>query len=198
MYVLDEPTIGLDAGEIDNVIVAIKELQAMGNTIVVVEHNDAFIKASDRVVEVGPAAGDFGGHILFNGPYDEFLKQDTLTAAHIRGDKQVQATFDHTPTTYELMIKKASKYNLQSIDVRINLGSFTIITGPSGAGKTTLMYHTLFNFLSEKQQWVQSRIRLSLLREGLSRAEIVQAPVMQRKKYEHLEQIALQEYYEHI
>jgi hypothetical protein len=60
------------------------------------------------------------------------------------------------------------------------------------------MYHTLFNFLSEKQQWIQSRIRLSLLRDGLSWAEILQAPVMQRKKYEHLEQIALQEYYEYI
>ena len=170
----------------------------MGNTIIVVEHNDDFIKASDWIVEVGPWAGDFGGNILYNWPYDTFLKEDTLTAQFMRGERQVTATFDHTPSTYELCIKKASKHNLQWIDVTINLGSFTIITWPSGAGKTTLMYHTLFNFLSEKQQWIQSRIRLALLRDGMSWADILQAPVMQRKKYEHLEQIALQEYYEHI
>ena len=198
IYVLDEPTIGLDEGEIVKVIASIKQLQAMGNTIVVVEHNDTFIKASDWVVEVGPGAGDFGGHVVFNGPYEEFLQQDTLTAQYIRGEKKVMATFDHTPSTYELAIKKASKHNLQGIDVKIKLWSFTIITWPSGAGKTTLMYHTLFNFLSEKQKWIQSRIRLALLREGLSRADIIQAPVMQRQKYEHLEQIALQEYYEYI
>lgn len=198
MYVLDEPTIWLDLWEIVKVIAAIKQLQTMGNTIIVVEHNEDFIKASDWIVEVGPWAGDFGGNILYNGPYDEFLKQDTLTAKYMRWEKQVTATFDHTPSTYELCIKKASKHNLKGIDVKIRLWSFTIITWPSGAGKTTLMYHTLFNFLSEKQQWIQSRIRLSLLRDGLSWAEILQAPVMQRKKYEHLEQIALQEYYEYI
>ena len=198
MYVLDEPTIWLDEWEILKVIAAIKQLQTMGNTIVVVEHNEDFIRASDRIVEVGPWAWDFGGKILYNGTYDEFLKEDTLTAKYMNGEKKVTATFDHTPSTYELCIKKASKHNLKGIDVNIKLWSFTIITWPSGAGKTTLMYHTLFNFLSEKQQWIQSRIRLSLLREWLSRAEILQAPVMQRKKYEHLEQIALQEYYEYI
>lgn len=198
MYVLDEPTIGLDAGEIDKVIEAIEQLKHMGNSIVVVEHNDAFIKASDRVVEIGPWAGDFGGKVLFNGLYTDFVKADTLTASYIRGEKSVQAVFDHTPSNDILQIKKASKYNLQGVDVNIKLGSFTIITWPSGAGKTTLMYHTLFSFLNDKQKRVQSRIRLSLLREGMSRSDILQAPVMQRKKYEHLEQIALQEFYEHI
>ncbi len=198
IYVLDEPTIGLNETEIVKVIKAIRGLQEMGNTIVVVEHNDDFIKASDWIVEVGPGAGDFGGEIVFSGPYKQFLKSDTLTAQYITGKKKVEATFDHTPSTAIVNIKKASKHNLKSIDVDIALGSFTIITWPSGAGKTTLMYHTLFNFLEEKQKWVQSQIRLQLLKEGLSWQDIIQAPVMQRKKYEHLEKLALEQFYQHI
>jgi len=198
IYVLDEPTIWLNQEEIKKVIKAIRSLQDMWNTIIVVEHNDDFIKTSDWIVEVGPGAGDFGWEIVFNGPYDKFIKSDTLTSQYITGKKKVKATFDHKPSTALVKIKKASKHNLQGIDVDIALGSFTIITWPSGAGKTTLMYHTLFTFLQEKQKRVQSQIRLQLLKEGLSRQDIIQAPVMQRKKYEHLEQIALEQFYQHI
>ncbi len=198
IYVLDEPTIWLDHEEILRVIKAIRGLQEMGNTIIVVEHNDEFIKASDRIVEIWPWAGDFWWHLVFSGPYDDFLKQDSLTAQYIRWDKKVTATFDHTPSRATVSIKKASKYNLKGIDVNIQLWSFTIITWPSGAGKTTLMYHTLYTFLQEKQKWVQSQIRLQLLKEWLSRQDIIQAPVMQRQKYEHLEKSALQQFYQHI
>jgi excinuclease ABC subunit A len=100
----------------------------MGNTIIVVEHNDAFIKASDRIVEVWPGAGDFGGNVVFNWPFDEFAKSKTLTADYISGRKKVTAEFEHTPTTSEVSIKKAHKYNLKNIDASFNLGSFTIIT----------------------------------------------------------------------
>ncbi len=198
IYVLDEPTIWLNEGEIKRVIKAIRWLQEMWNTIIVVEHNDDFIKTSDWIVEVGPWAGDFWWEIVFNGTYKDFLKADTLTSQYITWKKTVQATFDHTPSSALVKIKKASKHNLKSIDVEIALGSFTIITGPSGAGKTTLMYHTLFNFLEEKQKWVQSQIRLQLLKEWLSWQDIIQAPVMQRKKYEHLEKLALEQFYQHI
>lgn len=121
IYVLDEPTIGLDAAEIEKVITSIKQLKEMGNTIIVVEHNDAFIKASDWIVEVGPGAGDFGGKVVFNGPFDEFKKAKTLTADYISGKKKVTAEFDHTPSTAEVHIKKAHKYNLKNIDVSFNL-----------------------------------------------------------------------------
>lgn len=131
----------------------------------VVEHNEEFIKASDWVVEIGPGAGDFGGKLEFSGPYADFLKTDTLTAQFITGKRKIEATFNHTPSTLSLSIKKASKHNLKNIDVDIKLGSFTIITGPSGAGKTTLMYHTLYSFLQDKQKFVQSFIRLKLLKQ---------------------------------
>ena len=198
IYVLDEPTIGLNEREILKVIESIKSLKEMGNTIVVVEHNEEFIKASDRVVEIGPGSGDFGGKLVFNGTYKDFLKQDSLTADYITGKKKVHIDFEHSPSRVSVDIKKASRHNLKGIDVSIKLGSFTIITWPSGAGKTTLMYHTLFKFLSDKQQWIQSYIRLQLLKEGMSWQDIIQAPVMKREKFEHLEKLAVQEYYTHL
>jgi excinuclease ABC subunit A len=198
IYVLDEPTIGLDIEEIKKVITAVRQLQQMGNTIVVVEHNEEFIKASDWVAEIGPGAGDFGWEVIYNGPYATFLEQKTLTADYISGRKKVQASFNHTPMKESIEITGASKNNLQDISVKIPLGSFTIITWWSGAGKTTLMYHTLFAFLSEKQQFVQSFVRLHLLKKWLSRQDIIKNPVLQRTEYEQLEKQAVESFYDHL
>ncbi len=198
VYVLDEPTIGLDEREIKRAIVAIRKLQEMGNTIIVVEHNEEFIRASDRVVEIGPGAGDFGGKVMFNGPYSEFLKSDCLTAQYLMGKKKVKINFEHKPSNKYVTIRKAAKYNLQNIDVKIRLGSFTIITWPSGAGKTTLMYTTLFRFLQERDKFIQSYIRLQLLKKWWSRQDILAAPVMQKQEYDSLKNIALQEFYKDL
>ena len=198
IYVLDEPTIGLDSWEIKKAITAIKRLQAMGNTIVVVEHNEEFIKASDWIVEIGPGAGDFGGELVFNGSYEDFLKSKTLTADFITGKRKVCVNFSHRPTNKRVEIRNARKYNLKNINVKLNLGSFTVITGGSGAGKTTLMYTTLYRFLNERQKFVQSYIRLQLLKKGLSWEEILAAPVMRAEEYHHFENLALQEFYEDL
>ncbi|MCX6822734.1 MAG: ATP-binding cassette domain-containing protein [candidate division SR1 bacterium] len=198
VYVLDEPTIGLDEREIKRAIIAIRKLQEMGNTIIVVEHNEEFMRASDWIVEIGPGAGDFGGNVMFNGPYEEFLKSDCLTAHYLTGKKKVKINFEHKPSNKYVTIRKAAKYNLQSIDVKIRLGSFTIITGPSGAGKTTLMYTTLFRFLQEKEKFIQSYIRLQLLKKGWTRQDILAAPVMQKQEYDSLKNIALQEFYKDL
>lgn len=198
IYVLDEPTIGLDDREIERTINAIKSLKDMGNTILVVEHNEAFIKASDWVVEIWPGSGDFGGHLLFSGPYDKFVKSSTLTADYITGKKYIDVTFEHTPDDKWIKVKKASQNNLQNIDVNFRLGGFSIITGPSGAGKTTLMFDTLFKFFEEKTKFIQGWIRLQLLKKGMSWSEIVASPVMKREEYAHLESLALQEFYHTI
>lgn len=198
VYVLDEPTIGLDEREIKRAIAAIQRLKDMGNTIIVVEHNEEFIKSADWITEIGPGSGDFGGKLLFNGPYEEFITSNTLTAKYITGKKKVKVDFEHRPSNNYVKIRKASKYNLADINVNIRLGSFTIITGPSGAGKTTLMYTTLFRFLNDKQKFVQSFIRIQLLKKWRSWQEILAAPVMKREEYAHYESLALQEFYKDI
>lgn len=198
IYVLDEPTIWLNSKEIVKVIDAIKGLKNMGNTIVVVEHNEEFIKNSDWIVEIGPWAGDFGWSVVFNGSYNDFTKQPSLTSDYITGKRKIEVEFNHTPSTHHIHIKKAHKYNLKHIDVALPLGWFSIITWASGAGKTTLMYTTLFRFFDERQKFIQSHIRLHLLKQWLSWQEIISAPVMKKQEYEHLEKIALQEFYSDI
>ncbi|UFX83003.1 excinuclease ABC subunit UvrA [Candidatus Absconditicoccus praedator] len=198
IYVLDEPTIGLDDKEIKKTIKAIKQLKQMGNTIIVVEHNEEFINQSDWIVEIGPGAGDFGGEVVYSGDYKKFLKQNTVTSSYLVGDSQVVTDFDHKPSNDKISIKKASKFNLKNLDVEVNLGSFTIITGASGAGKTTLMYETLYRFLNEKEKFIQGYIRLHLLKSGYSRTDIITKPVLDRKEYEHLENVATQEFFKEI
>jgi excinuclease ABC subunit A len=111
----------LDDVEIHRTIAAIKTLKDMGNTIIVVEHNDEFIKAADWIVEIGPGSGDFGGKLLFSGPYADFVKTDTLTAQYITGRKHIEVTFDHHPQDKRIKIKKAHQNNLQDIDTQIRL-----------------------------------------------------------------------------
>ena len=198
IYVLDEPTIGLDTWEIKKAIISINKLKEMGNTIIVVEHNEEFIRASDRIVEIWPWAWDFGWELIFNGSYEEFTKTRTLTSDFITWKRKVSIDFSHTPSKKRVDIRKASKFNLKNIDVKFNLWSFTVITWPSGAGKTTLMYTTLFRFLNDRQKFVQSYIRLQLLKKGLTWEEILAAPVMRAEEYAHFENLALQEFYQDI
>lgn len=92
---------------------------------------------------------------MFSGPYDKFEKSETLTADYITGKRKIDVTFDHKPEDKWIKVKKATQNNLQGIDVNLRLGAFSIITGPSGAGKTTLMFETLYKFFEEKTKFVQ-------------------------------------------
>lgn len=198
LYVLDEPTIWLDTKEIKKVITAIKKLKDMWNTIIVVEHHEEMIKSSDWIVEIWPWAWDFGWELIFNGPYKDFLKSNTLTAQYITWEKQINVEFTHSKHEEKIKIKKASKHNLKNIDIDFNLWSFTVITWPSWAWKTTLMYDTLYKFLTDKEKFIQSYIRLQLLKKWMSREEIISAPVMQKQIYEHYKSLAIQEFYQEI
>ncbi len=198
IYVLDEPTIWLSQREIDKTINAIRNLQLMWNTVIVVEHNESFIKSADWVVEIWPGAWDFWGNVVFNWPYQDFIKSNTLTAKYISWKTKVKAWFSHSKWNKFISIKKASKFNLKNIDVNIRLWWFTVITGPSGAGKTTLMYTTLFRFLNDKQKFIQSFIRLQLLKKWMSWDEIISAPIIQKDLYDHYENLALQEFYQDL
>lgn len=198
IYVLDEPTIWLDTEEIQNIIESIKKLKELWNTIIVVEHNEEFIKSSEWIVEVWPWAWDFGWNIIFNWEYKDFIKQKSLTSWYITWKTQVEAHFTHKPTNKLVQIKKAHKYNLKNIDIEFNLGSFTIITGHSWAWKTTLMYHILYKFLEEKQKFIQSQIRLNLLKKWYTWTDIIKAPIIRSSDYEHFENIALQQFFEEL
>ena len=101
---------------------------------------------------------------MFNGTYEDFLKSDTLTAKYLTWKLKVKANFNHRKWDKFISIKKASKHNLKNIDVKIRLGWFTVITWASWAWKTTLMYSTLYRLLNEKQKFIQSFIRLQLLK----------------------------------
>ena len=198
VYVLDEPTIWLDRKEIERTIQAIRKLKDMWNTIMVVEHNEEFIEASDWIVEIWPGAGDFWWELMFSWPYSEFLKSDCLTAQYLTWKKKVEMDFTHTPSNKRVNIRKASKFNLDNINVSINLGSFTVITWWSWAGKTTLMYTTLYRFLNDKEKFVQSYIRLQMLKKWYSWEDILAAPIMRAEEYAHYENLALQEFYQDL
>ncbi len=198
IYVLDEPTIGLDDNEILKVIRAITALKDMGNTIVVVEHNEEFIQASDWVVEIGPGAGDFGGKVIFTGNYAEFLKSDCLTAQYMRGEKKVDVTFGHKLKDHHLTIRGANMHNLDIEKLDINLWSFTIVTGPSGAGKTTLLHHILFNFLENRQKYVQGFVRMHMLKKWINWADIVSGQVIRKSEFESVEEEAMDAFYKEL
>jgi len=198
IYVLDEPTIGLSSKEIQKTITSIQKLQQMWNSVIVVEHNEEFIKASDWIIEIWPRSGDFGWEVVFNWDYQSFLKSKCLTAQYITWKKKIHINFEHKVSNKEISIYKASKYNLDNIDVKIKLWSFTVVTWPSWAWKTTLMYSTLFRFLNDKQKFVQSFIRFQLLKLWRDRQKIITAPVLEKEQYYHYQALALQEFYKEL
>ena len=140
LYVLDEPTCGLHAADVERLTDTLRDLVSAGNTVVVVEHDLSVLRAADHFVELGPAAGTGGGHLVFQGPLSEALLADTLTARHLRGearatDKRPQRA---APERW-LVVKGARLNNLREIDVKVPLGRFVALTGLSGSGKSSLL-----------------------------------------------------------
>ena len=152
LYVLDEPSIGLHPNDTDKLLRAIECLRDRGNTVVVVEHEEAILRAADRIVEVGPEAGVGGGHIVFEGDIDDMLKSETsLTGSYLSGRRTGGIPTQHRPTEHGFLeLTGATGHNLKNVSVRFPLGLLCVVTGVSGSGKSTLVGETLYPALCKK------------------------------------------------
>ena len=151
VYILDEPTIGLHPRDDSRLIDTLKKLKELGNTLIIVEHDEQMIQSSDWVVDLGPGAGVRGGRVVYSGDKDSFLKSATLTAEYLRGDKKIdihlpRKDYKEKPFLY---IQAASEHNLKNIDVKIPLETFICVTGVSGSGKSTLVEDILYKAFSK-------------------------------------------------
>jgi excinuclease ABC subunit A len=156
LYVLDEPTVGLHPRDTERIVKIIREISALGNTVIVVEHDRSVIDSADWVVELGPGGGRNGGQVVFNGPREEFLASDSITARYCRGlDREELIKIRErrkkvTQRRRELVLRGASGNNLKGIDLKIPLGILTVVTGVSGSGKSSLIVETLHKALARK------------------------------------------------
>jgi len=149
LYVLDEPSIGLHPRDTARLAEIVRELAGMGNTVVIVEHDRTLIEAADYVVEMGPAAGERGGRVVFAGPLAPFRESSCLTARYLRGEERIPVPKRRRRQEKKfLVLSGAAEHNLKDIDVKIPLHTMTCITGVSGSGKSTLVQDTLYRALA--------------------------------------------------
>jgi len=150
LYVLDEPSIGLHPADVDRLLGLLRRLSGAGNTVVVVEHDPAAMRAADWMVELGPASGVAGGHLVYQGPAAAVREAGTLTGQYLSGEKLIGVPSARRPAARWLEIKGARLHNLAGVDVRIPLGTFTAVTGVSGSGKSTLVHDVLYRQLEAR------------------------------------------------
>ena len=145
LYILDEPSIGLHSVDTQRLIKLLKHLRDIGNTVLVVEHDEDIIKEADYIIDVGPYSGQHGGEIVFQGTFEQ-LKHDSesITAQYLSGKQQIPQPKTRRKSKYFIKINGACLHNLQNIDVTFPLGTFTAVTGVSGSGKTSLVKGILY------------------------------------------------------
>ena len=150
MYILDEPSIGLHSKDTERLIKVLRGLRDLGNTVIVVEHDEDIMKAADYIIDIGPEAGTFGGELVAYGTYTEILKADSLTAKYLMGDLKIEIPKRRRKATNFIKIIGAREHNLKNIDVQFPLNTLTVITGVSGSGKSTLVKNILYPALQKK------------------------------------------------
>jgi excinuclease ABC subunit A len=153
LYVLDEPSIGLHPRDTHRLIEILRSLRDLGNTVLVVEHDPDTIESADRILDLGPGAGELGGKLLFSGTYPEILKDSkSITGRYLNGELKIPVPATrHKPTGKFLRLIGATLHNLQNVDLILPLGMLTVVTGVSGSGKSTLVHDVLYRALSAKR-----------------------------------------------
>ncbi len=153
LYVLDEPSIGLHQRDNARLLETLKRLRDLGNTVIVVEHDEEAIRSADHVVDMGPGAGIHGGQVIAEGPIDKILQSpESLTGQYLTGLRQIPVPQKRRPGQrgQQLRILGARSHNLQAVTAEIPLGTFTCVTGVSGSGKSTLIVETLYKALARR------------------------------------------------
>ncbi len=144
MYILDEPSIGLHPKDTENLIEVLLSLRDLGNTVIVVEHDEDIMKAADEVIDIGPEAGTHGGEVVATGSFQNLLKSNSLTADYLNGTQEIEVPKERRTSKNFIEIKGARENNLKNIDVTFPLNMLTVITGVSGSGKSTLVKKLLY------------------------------------------------------
>ena len=151
-YVLDEPSIGLHPRDNERLIATLRSLQGRGNTVLVVEHDEATIREADHIIELGPGSGAHGGDMVYHGSFENLIKHsETLTAKYMRGDLSVPIPDERREPKGWLTLRGVTTNNLKEIDCPIPLGTLTCVTGVSGSGKSSLVVDTLYKHLALAQ-----------------------------------------------
>ena len=151
-YVLDEPSIGLHPRDNERLIATLRSLQGRGNTVLVVEHDEATIREADHIIELGPGSGAHGGDMVYHGSFENLIKHsETLTAKYMRGDLSVPIPDERREPKGWLTLRGVTTNNLKDIDCPIPLGTLTCVTGVSGSGKSSLVVDTLYKHLALAQ-----------------------------------------------
>ena len=144
MYILDEPSIGLHPKDTERLIEVLKSLRDIGNTVIVVEHDEDIMKAADEIIDIGPEAGTYGGEVVAIGTYNDILKSESLTAKYLNGTMEIEVPKKRREAKKYIEISGARQNNLKNIDISFPVGVFTAVTGVSGSGKSTLVKKILY------------------------------------------------------
>lgn len=150
MYILDEPSIGLHPKDTEKLVTVLENLKKLGNTVIVVEHDEDIMKAADMIIDIGPEAGTFGGQLVAQGNYSEIIKEDTLTANYLSGKSSIEVPKKRRKFKNHIEIIGARENNLNNINVTFPLDCLTVVTGVSGSGKSTLVKRILFPAIQKK------------------------------------------------
>lgn len=157
MYILDEPSIGLHPRDTLRLIEVLKKLRDLGNTVIVVEHDEEVMKAADHIIDMGPMAGSHGGEVVFTGTHADLLRSDSLTARYLTGRESIPQPAQRKQVRDKLILRGAREHNLKYIDVAFPLHMLTVVTGVSGSGKTTLVKRILYPALKRELEGFSER-----------------------------------------